>query len=343
MGRKNLKEDIISGKNISVLGAGSWGMTLAILLSERHNIKVWEFDKEQCELLNKERENKKFLPGIKIPDSIYITNNINDAIADSEIILLAVPSHIVKGLTKDIGNKISDRIIINVAKGIETETLQRLSEIIYENTKNKQIYVLSGPSHAEEVSRHVPTTVVIASIENDLEKLKYLQKIIMTESFRVYTNDDIIGVELGGALKNIIAIASGISDGLGFGSNTKAALMTRGLAEIQRLGLKLGAKRETFSGLAGMGDLITTCISKFSRNRFVGEELGKGKTMDEILSNMVMVAEGVNTTKAAYKLSQQLNIEMPITAEIYNILFNRKDALESVKSLMQRPPKPEIW
>ena len=165
----------------------------------------------------------------------------------------------------------------------------------------------------------------------------------MTESFRVYTNDDIIGVELGGALKNIIAIASGISDGLGFGSNTKAALMTRGLAEIQRLGLKLGAKRETFSGLAGMGDLITTCISKFSRNRFVGEELGKGKTMDEILNNMVMVAEGVNTTKAAYKLSQQLNIEMPITAEIYNILFSRKDALESVKSLMQRPPKPEIW
>ncbi len=342
MGRKNLIKTLIRGEKIGVLGAGSWGMTLAVLLSNRHKIRVWEFDKEQCDALLKDKENKKFLPGIKIPDSITISNNVEEVVDSSNIIILAVPSHIVKNLTKNIAKNLKDKIIINVAKGIDTETLQRLSEIIYENTKNNNIYVLSGPSHAEEVSRKIPTTVVIASHNKNIDILKNLQKVIMTENFRVYTNEDIVGVELGGALKNIIAIASGISDGLGFGSNTKSALMTRGLAEIQRLGVKLGAKRETFSGLAGIGDLITTCISKFSRNRYVGEKLGKGKKLSDILNSMVMVAEGINTTKAAYKLSKNLNVDMPITEEVYNILFNEKNALQSVKSLMLREPKPEI-
>ncbi len=343
MGRAGLSNYFISNEKIAVLGAGSWGMTLAILLAERHNVKIWEFDKEQCEKLNKDRENKKFLPGIKIPDSIFISNNIEEVISDSNIVFFAVPSHIVRSLAARVKDLIKDKIIVNVAKGIDTDTLERLSEVIRKESNTDKVVVLSGPSHAEEVSRKIPTTVVISAIKESNIDLEYLQKVIMTDRFRVYTNDDIIGVELGGALKNIIAIASGISDGLGYGSNTKAALMTRGLAEIERLGIKLGAKRETFAGLTGMGDLITTCISKFSRNRFVGEELGKGKKLKEILNNMIMVAEGVKTTLAAYKLSRKYEVVMPITEEVYKILYEDKDAKESVTTLMLRSPKPELW
>ncbi len=342
MGRKNLKI-FLKGANISILGAGSWGTTLAVMLSERHNIKLWEFDKTQCEKIIKERENKKFLPGIKIPENIFISNNIEEVLNGTEIVLFVIPSHTIRKTAGKIKQYLKNKLIVSASKGLEAKNMKRMSEVLFEETGNKNIFIISGPSHAEEVSRKHPTTVVISSFAKDKEKMEYLQRIFITEYFRVYTNEDIIGVELGGALKNIIAIAAGISDGMGFGSNTKAALMTRGIAEIQRIGVKLGAKKETFAGLAGIGDLITTCISKYSRNRYVGEQLGKGRKLKEILKNMIMVAEGVKTTSAAYRLAKRLNVSMPITEEVYKILYKNKSARNAVFTLMLREPKPEIW
>jgi len=332
-----------SNANIGVIGAGSWGTTLAIMLSERHNVRLWEFDKKQCEKIKNERENKKFLPNIKIPDNIFISNNAEEVITPSDIILFVVPSHTLRQNVQKMKKLLKDKILINAAKGLEENSMKRMSEILFEETGNENIFVISGPSHAEEVSRKLPTTVVIASLKNEKKKMEYLQKVFMTEYFRVYTNDDIIGVELGGALKNIIAIAAGISDGLGYGSNTKSAIMTRGLVEIQRFGIKLGAKPDTFAGLAGIGDLITTCISNFSRNRYVGEKLGKGMKLNEILNGMTMVAEGVRTTKATLNLAKKIKVTMPITEELYEILYNEKDVKESVLNLMLRAPKPEIY
>lgn len=342
MGRKSV-DLFLNGKNIGVLGAGSWGTTLAVMLSERHNVKLWEFDKKQCEKLKNERENKKFLPGIKIPEKIFISNDIEEVLYSSEIVLFVTPSHTIRTTARKIKKSLKDKIIVSASKGLEERNLKRMSEVLFEETGNKNIFVISGPSHAEEVSRRHPTTVVISSFNRDQKGMEYLQRIFITKYFRVYTNEDIIGVELGGALKNIIAIASGISDGMGFGSNTKAALMTRGIVEIQRLGVRLGAQKETFAGLAGIGDLITTCISAYSRNRYVGEQLGKGKKLKDILKNMTMVAEGVKTTKAAYSLAKKFNVNMPITEEVYKILYKNKSAKEAVLSLMMREPKPEIW
>lgn len=333
----------IKNEKIGILGAGSWGTTLALLLSARHQVKVWEFDPHQCKTLNRLHLNKKFLPGIKIPEKVIFYNDINQVLIDSRIVIMAIPSHIIRSVVHHIKSQLKNKILINVAKGIENKTLKRISEILFEETKNTNIFTLSGPSHAEEVSRKIPTTVVIASLRKDLKELKELQSVFINTYFRVYTNEDIVGVELGGSLKNIIAIASGISDGLGFGSNTKAALMTRGLAEIQRLGVKMGAKPETFAGLAGMGDLITTCISPYSRNRYVGEELGKGKKLKEILKNMIMIAEGIKTTLSAYYLSKKHKVNMPITEQIYQILYKNKNPFLAVKDLMEREPKPEHW
>ncbi len=338
-----VKKYFIKNEKIGILGAGSWGSTLACLLSNRHTVKVWEFDKEQCKKIIKHKENKKFLPGIKLPAKILFSNDINEILHDSNIIIIALPSHTIRSNLKKCSYLLKDKILISVSKGIENTTLKRVSEILYDETMNKKIAVLSGPSHAEEVSKNIPTTVVISSYSSNEKMLKYLQKIFITENFRVYTNKDIIGVELGGALKNIVAIASGISDGLGFGSNTKAAIMTRGMTEIRRLGIKMGAYPETFAGLAGIGDLIATCISKYSRNRFVGEELGKGKKLVDILNNMVMIAEGVKTTLSVYNLSKKHKISMPITEEIFNIIYRKKNTKKAVKSLMLREPKPEIW
>ena len=338
-----MKKLFIKDEKIGILGAGSWGTTLGVLLSQRHNVKIWEFDKNQYFKLIKHRENKKFLPNIKLPANLVFSNNINEVIQESDIIIIALPSHTIRKVIKTCKNLLKSKILISVAKGIENKTLKRISELLYEETRNKNIYILSGPSHAEEVSRKIPTTVVISSMNKDKKILEHLQRVFITEYFRVYTNEDIIGVELGGALKNIIAIAAGISDGLGFGSNTKAALMTRGIKEIQRLGIKMGAKPETFAGLAGIGDLITTCISAYSRNRFVGEQLGKGKKIKNILENMVMIAEGVKTTLSGYHLSKKFKVEMPITEQVYNVIYNNKNPKKAVKSLMLREPKVETW
>lgn len=338
-----VKNFFLKNEKIGILGAGSWGSTLACLLSNRHKVRVWEFDKEQCKKIIKHKENKKFLPGIKLPAKILFSNDINEVLYNSHIIIIALPSHTIRSNLKKCSPLLKDKILISVSKGIENTTLKRVSEILYDETMNKKIAVLSGPSHAEEVSKNIPTTVVISSYSSNKKMLEYLQKIFITENFRVYTNKDIIGVELGGALKNIIAIAAGISDGLGFGSNTKAAIMTRGMTEIRRLGIKMGASPETFAGLTGIGDLIATCISKYSRNRFVGEEMGKGKKLVDILNNMVMIAEGIKTTLSVYNLSKKHKISMPITEEIYNIIYRKKNTEKAVKSLMLREPKPEIW
>ncbi len=329
---------------ISVIGSGSWGTTLAILLYDNgHNVKLWFRRKDLLEEVKKTRENHLYLPGVKIPDEILLTSDLNEALSDAEIIVLAVPTQYLRSVISNGDFKnCKDKIFVNVSKGIENKTLMRVSEIVKDVLGVDENYcVLSGPSHAEEVSKRLPTAVVVASKNNDVACL--VQNVFMNNYFRVYTSDDVIGVELGGALKNIIAIATGITDGIGFGDNTRASLMTRGIAEIVRLGVAMGAKLETFAGLSGIGDLIVTCTSRYSRNRYVGEQIGKGKKLDEVLKSMVMVAEGVWTTISAVELSKKFDIEMPITNAVYDILFNGKDPLKATSELMGRTAKPEVW
>ena len=332
-------------KSVAVLGAGSWGITLAILLFEKgFFVKVWEFEREQAEILGKKRK-LRFLPWVDIPREIEITSSISHALEGVRLVVIALPSHVVRRVGKKMAEVSlpEDIIIVNVSKGLEDKSLLRMSQVLSEELPEKlreQIVVLSGPSHAEEVSRKIPTTVVVASVN---EKLNWeVQKFFFTPYFRVYTNPDIIGVEMGGALKNIIAIAVGIGDGLGFGDNSKAALITRGLVEITRLGKALGAKPATFSGLSGMGDLIVTCTSRYSRNRNFGEKIGQGKTLKKALSEIKMVVEGIRTTKAAYQLAKNYNISMPITEEVYKVLFKNKKPSEAVTDLMLREAKPEL-
>jgi glycerol-3-phosphate dehydrogenase (NAD(P)+) len=331
---------------IAVLGAGSWGIAISVLLfSNGHQVTLWEFDHQEMSKLKRERENKQKLPGIIIPEEIEITDDLSFATSGAEILVLALPSHTVRGVAKKLAEfDFADPIIVNLAKGIENDTLCRMSEILREELPSNlhdKIATLSGPSHAEEVSVKIPTTVVVASFQWEIAKK--IQQTFMNPYFRVYTNSDIVGVELGGSLKNVIAIASGICDGMGLGDNSRGALITRGLAEIIRLGEKLGAKRETFAGLSGLGDLVTTCISKYSRNRFVGEQIGKGKTLDQVLKEMTMVAEGVKTTKSAYQLSLRHKVEMPITEQVYKVLFEDKSPKHAIAELMTRDPKSEIW
>lgn len=326
--------------NISVIGAGGWGTALSLILNERHNsVILFEYFKNYAEELKRKRENIKFLKGIKIPDDIHITNNLKLAIEDSEIIILAIPSNFMRSMLEKIKKfNYHNKLFVSVTKGIEQRSLLTMSQIISKILKNIDIAVLSGPSIAAEVARKVPTTIVASGNSTVAEKV---QSIFFTNYFRVYTCEDILGVELGGSLKNVIAIAAGILDGLGIGDNTKAALITRGLAEIKRLGVKMGAKEGTFSGLSGLGDLVVTCSSRYSRNRIVGEQLGKGKKIKDILKNMEMVAEGVKTTLSAYKLSKKYKVEMPITTEIYNVLYKNKSIYESMVDLMSRSPKSE--
>jgi len=331
---------------IAVLGAGSWGVaTSALLYSNGHQVTLWEFDHQEMTKLSQEREHKQKLPGIIIPKEIEITDDLTCATLEAEMLVLALPSHTVRGVARKVAEvNLADPVIVNLAKGIENDTLCRMSEILKEELPSNlhdRIVTLSGPSHAEEVSRKIPTTVVVAGFQEKIAKK--IQRTFMNPYFRVYTNSDIIGVELGGSLKNVIAIASGICDGMGLGDNSRGALITRGLAEIIRLGEKLGAKRETFAGLSGLGDLVTTCISKYSRNRFVGEQIGKGKTLDQVLKEMTMVAEGVKTTKSAYQLSMKHKVEMPITEQIYTVLFEDKQPQLAIAELMTRDPKSEIW
>ncbi len=328
--------------NIGVIGGGSWGTALAILLlNNGHNVDIWIRDSLQIQHIKESNENKKYLPGIVIPPNLNLTNDISKVIYDKQVIVLAIPSHGVRQIlneTKNIINK--DQVIVNVAKGIENNTLLRISQIVEEILPYNPYAVLSGPSHAEEVARNMPTTVVSAS--KDKKVAEYVQDIFMSSYFRVYTNPDVVGVELGGSLKNVIALGAGISDGLGYGDNTKAALMTRGIIEMARLGKKMGANSATFSGLSGIGDLIVTCTSMHSRNRRAGILIGQGKSLGEAIDSVGMVVEGIKTTKSAYELAKREQVAMPITEEIYQVLYEGKNVKNSVNNLMLRDKKPEM-
>ena len=331
---------------IAVLGAGSWGIAISTLLNYNgHKVILWEFDHQEMKRLCTKREHKQKLRGVIIPRPVEITNQVESAVSNADILTLALPSHTVREVAKKIrSTELKDPIVVNLAKGIENSTLLRMSEVLEQelpSALHKKITTLSGPSHAEEVARKIPTTVVVAGFKEDIARK--VQQVFMTPYFRVYTNSDIIGVELGGSLKNVIAIAVGICDGMGLGDNSKGALISRGLAEIIRLGEKFGAKRETFAGLSGLGDLVTTCTSRFSRNRFVGEQIGKGKSLKEIEAKMTMVAEGIKTTRSAYQLSLKHQVEMPITQQVYQVLFENKKPYEAMTELMSRDPKSEIW
>jgi len=337
--------------DIGILGAGSWGIALAVLLhSNGHRVTMWEFSPEAARFLDEKRELPTKLPGIIIPPEVKITNSITEMFGNSELVLCVVPSQTMrqtlKTAAKEVDRSVFDGIKgwVMAAKGIEIGTLELMTDVLIDEIPGlsaDRVAVLSGPSHAEEVSRGIPTTIVAASENQELAEL--IQENFSTATFRVYTNDDMRGVELAASIKNVIAVAAGIIDGMGFGDNTKGALMTRGIAEMMRLGRKMGAKDSTFSGLAGIGDLITTCISRHSRNRRMGELIASGLSLNEALSKMTMVAEGVETARSAYALSKKIGIEMPITTEVYKALFDGKPIKEAVRDLMMRETKPEFW
>ncbi len=329
-------------KKITILGTGGWGTALSILLHNKGcNITLWGATPDYVEYLKKNRENTKYLRGIKIPPDLHITSNIDDAQSGSGLIVAATPTPYARKVLESLKNHyVPGTPIVSVTKGIENDTLMPGSELIKDVLGKQPIALLLGPSHAEEVARNLPTTVVVAS--KDMDLAKEIQKVFTTNRFRVYTNSDVIGVELSSSVKNVIAIAAGICDGLGFGNNSKAALITRGLAEITRLGVAMGGRRDTFSGLTGLGDLITTCVSPYGRNRLVGEQIAKGKKLSLLLKEMDQVAEGVLTTKSVCKLANKYNVEMPITREIYNVLFEDKDPMTAVNELMVREPKSEM-
>jgi len=332
----------INRLNVTVLGDGGWGTTLAVLLKEkRFNVTLWGVFKNYVSYLKKKRINSKFLPGVRLPRGLNITSDLKEALRDKNLIILAVPSQYMRGVLRKIKKNKYPRkaIYLSVTKGIETSSLKRMSEVVHEELGRVRLAVLSGPTIAYEVARGVPTAAVVASPDKRLRK--YLQDIFITPRLRIYSNEDIVGVELGGSFKNVIAIACGISDGLGFGTNTKAAILSRGLAEISRLGQAMGAKARTFAGISGLGDLVTTCISPYSRNRFVGEQVAKGRSLKEISSRMQMVAEGIPTAKSAYALSLKYKVDTPIIKEVYNVLYRNKSPLAAVKDLMTRQKKEE--
>ncbi len=326
---------------ISVLGAGSWGTALSLLLyNNGHKVTLWSALKDEVEMLSQKREHASKLPGVKLPEDMEITMDLEKVLEDPDVAVLAVPSPFTRSTAAQMAPYVKDgQKIVNVAKGVEEKTLMTLSEIIEQEIPNGEVCVLSGPSHAEEVGRGLPTTCVVSA--KTRKTAEYLQGIFMSPVFRVYTTPDILGVELGGALKNVIALAAGTADGLGYGDNTKAALITRGIAEISRLGVKMGAKAETFYGLSGIGDLIVTCASVHSRNRKAGYLLGKGHTMEEAMKEVQMVVEGVYSAKAAKGLSEKYDVEMPIINEVNKVLFEGKAASEAVIDLMLRDKKVE--
>lgn len=326
---------------IAVIGSGSWGCAISILLANKgDNVYLWSWQQEETDRLNADRENKLVLPGKPFPDNITCSHDMAECVKDASLIVTVAPSPATRVTAKQLGAVIKDgQVIVNLSKGLEESTLMTLSQVYKEEIPQAKIAVMSGPSHAEEVSIGLPTTNVVAA--EDIETAEYIQEIFMNNVFRVYTGTDMLGVELGGALKNVIALCSGISDGMGYGDNTRAALITRGLAEITRLGVKMGAKPETFSGLSGIGDLIVTCTSVHSRNHRAGILLGKGKPLAETLDEVKMVVEGVNTAKAAYLLSQQYEVAMPIITEAYNIVFGGKNPQDAVNELMTRNKKSE--
>ncbi len=328
--------------NVGVLGAGSWGTALALLLHKNgHHVTVWSISKEEVEMLSKEREHKSKLPGVKLPEEMQFTNVLEEAIQGKDFMVLAVPSPFTRATARNMKPYVAEnQIIVDVAKGIEEDTLMTLSQQIHEEIPQADVAVLSGPSHAEEVGRGLPTTCVVGA--KTKKTAEYLQEAFMNEVFRVYTSPDMLGIELGGALKNVIALAAGIADGLGYGDNTKAALITRGIAEIARLGVAMGGKMESFTGLTGIGDLIVTCASVHSRNRRAGILIGQGKTMEEAMEEVKMVVEGVYSTKSAVKLAEKYNVSIPIIEQVNAVLFEGKNPGEAVKELMLRDKRIEI-
>lgn len=328
-------------KTIGVIGAGSWGTALATVVADKgHNVKIWDIDEKHLKSMDEHRENTDYLPGVRLGENIHIAYEVRDALEGADVILFSAPAQHFRSALESAEPYIGENVlVINVAKGIEQKTLERMSQIAAEKLDMNRYVVLSGPSHAEEVGRKLPTTVAAASY--NLAAAEEIQDLFMTDRFRVYTTEDVIGVELGGALKNIIALGAGISDGMGFGDNAKAALMTRGLAEITRLGLALGAKPETFAGLTGTGDLIVTCTSMHSRNRRCGIMIGEGMAPAEATRKVGMVVEGMFTTEAAYGLAQRENVEMPITEAIYSVIQGEMKAADAVDLLMGREKKHE--
>lgn len=330
---------------IAVLGSGSWGTALSLVLADNdHQVQLWGRSKDQVESINREKRNIRYLPDVTLPDNIHAFTNIGEALHLVDAVLVVVPTKAMREVLSEAKKYISKPLLfVHASKGIEPETHLRISQIIeaeIPEEKRRAVVALSGPSHAEEVCRRQPTTVTSSSLS--MESAEEVQDLFMNQQFRVYTNPDLIGVEIGGALKNIIAIGVGMTNGLGFGDNAKAALMTRGLAEIARLGMKLGANPLTFAGLTGLGDLIVTCTSVHSRNWRAGNMLGKGKSVDEVQAEMGMVVEGIRTTKAAFQLVEQTNVEMPITKELYQVLFHDKSSKDAVAELMGRVKKHEV-
>jgi glycerol-3-phosphate dehydrogenase (NAD(P)+) len=339
MGKDSEKTEVI--KNIAVIGAGSWGTTLAILLAQKgYDVSLWVYEEELAQQINRTRINRDFLDGFTIPEGIEVSSNKGDVLRHAECIINAVPTQYIRNVFKDAVPFIPRNVrIVSVSKGIERGTLMTSSAILRELT-GKEVAVLSGPSFAKEVMKRLPTAVTVASNESDTGL--FFQRMFNTEYFRVYTHDDVLGVEIGGALKNVIAIASGISDALRLGFNARAALITRGLAEITRLGIAMGAKEETFRGLSALGDLVLTCTGPLSRNYTVGFKLGQGQRLSDILSGMNMVAEGVSTAESAYELSRRYNVEMPIIREIYKVINEGKNPSDAVRELMTRALKSEF-
>jgi len=327
--------------HIAVLGNGSWGTALAMVLAEnKHRVKLWGRDAVQIKDMQQRRENRRYLPNVRLDDLIEVQEGTGSVVRGAEVAIFSVPAQAFRSVLRDVKDELADEaILVNVAKGIELHSLMRLSEIAEEENTADHYVVLSGASHAEEVGRGLPTAIVAAS--QDKVSAKYVQDLFMNDKFRVYTSDDVVGVELGGALKNIIALGAGISDGAGFGDNAKAALMTRGLAEIIRLGVRLGAKPETFSGLTGIGDLIATCTSVHSRNRSCGLMIGEGLPTREAIAKVGMVVEGILTTEAAYALARREQIEMPVTEAIYYVIKETVKVDEAITGLMNREKKHE--
>ncbi len=327
---------------IGVIGAGSWGTALSVLLHKNgHHITIWSIVEEEIKRLQEEHEHKDKLPGVKLPDDMVFTTDLKEAVTGKDVLVLAVPSPYTRSTSALLKEVVGEgQIIVNVAKGIEEKTLMTLSEIIEEEVPQAISAVLSGPSHAEEVGRGIPTTIVVGARKK--ATAEYLQNLFMNEVFRVYTSSDMLGIELGGSLKNVVALAAGIADGLGYGDNTKAALITRGITEIARLGTAMGASFETFCGLTGIGDLIVTCASLYSRNRRAGMLIGQGKTMEEAMKEVKMVVEGVYSAKAAMGLAEKYQVQLPIIEQVNEVLFKGKAADEAVKDLMLRDKKIEI-
>lgn len=326
----------------TILGSGAMATAIAILLADHvgQDVSLWARSEEKAELLRQQRTNARLLPGVRIPDAVQITHDIDQAVDGSEFLVIAIPSQYLRSTLEALSGSLTEnRPVISVIKGIENETFLRPSQIIEETIGSRAVLALTGPSHAEEIAQRLPASVVVAG--GDVALARRVQALLSTDRFRIYTNQDLIGAELAGALKNIIGIAAGISDGLGYGDNAKSALLTRGIVEISRFGIALGAEPETFAGLAGIGDLITTCISPYGRNRMVGERLGKGESLDQILNSMESVAEGVSTARAVYHLAEKKGIDMPITEQVYRVLFEGLSPQEATDQLMTRPVRKE--